>query len=171
MKTNPLAILCGAAFVAISSPTLRAAPPPTPASAVQRQSSTADNERLEQMQARMKLLQEQMRRIREAKTPTERSKLLREHMRTMFEQMRAMRSMGGGMMSGMMGHGMMGGGMMREGMMGGGNATATSAERRQWMQDRLDMMQMMMEQMMGQMQAMQGITMRESSEHYLRISP
>ncbi len=150
MKANLLAILCGAAFVAISSPTLRAAPPPTPASAVQRQSSTADNERLEQMQARMKLLQEQMRRIREAKTPAERSKLLREHMHTMLEQMRAMRSMGGSMMSG---------------MMGGGNTTATPAERHQWMQDRLDMMQMMMEQMMGQMQAMQGMTMREQGPH------
>ena len=174
MKANLLSILCGAAFVAISSPTLRAAPPPTPASALQSQPSTADNRQLEQMQARMKLLQEQMRRIREAKTPAERSKFLREHMHTMLEQMRAMRSMGGSMMSGMMGHGMMGGGMMRggmgggmrgEGMMGGGNTAATPAERRQWMQDRLDMMQMMMEQMMGQMQAMQGMTMREQGPH------
>ena len=156
MKANLLSILCGAAFVGISSPTLRAAPPPTPASALQSQPSTADNRQLEQMHARMKLLQEQMRRIREAKTPAERSKFLREHMHTMLEQMRAMRSMGGSMMSGMMGDGMMGGGMMRggmgggmrgEGMMGGGNTAATPAERRQWMQDRLDMMQMMMEQM------------------------
>ena len=116
----------------------------------------------------MRVMQEQMYRLHEAKSPAERSKLLREHMHTMLEQMRAMRAMGGGLMCGrgMMGGGMMegraggcgsmGAGMMGSGMMGGGNSAATPSERRQWMQDRLDMMQMMMEQMMGQMQAMGG---------------
>ena len=126
----------------------------------------------------MKLMQEQMRRIRATKSPEVRATLLREHMHTMMEQMQAMRAMGGRMMSGMMPRGMMGGssmghgmmmahGMMSEGMMGGGNRHAPSAEQcqrmhdrmRDHMQNRLDMMQMMMEQMMGQMQAMQGMPM------------
>ena len=128
------------------------------------------------MQARMKLMQEQMRRIREAKSPAERQKLLREHMQSMMEQMRAMRALGGGKMSGMMGGGMMGGGMMSGRNMGGGmmhggmmgaclatgasgGKSATPVEQRECLQGRLDMMQMMMEQMMGHMQEMQGMGM------------
>lgn len=117
----------------------------------------------------MRLLQEQMRRIHETKNPAERSRLLREHMQTMVAQMLAMRSMGGGMMHGMMGRramaggmrgrGTMGGGMMGGRAMGGGNTGAMSSRQRQRIQDRLDMMQMMMEQMMGQMQAMEGMYM------------
>lgn len=36
-------------------------------------------------------------------------------------------------------------------------------EHKRWRQDRLDMMQMMMEQMMGQMHAMQGMDMGMST--------
>ena len=118
----------------------------------------------------MKLMQEQMRRIRATKSPELRATLLREHMHTMMEQMQAMRAMSGRMMSRMMPRGTMSGpsmrqGMMGQGMMGGGNRNAPSAEQcqrmrdrtRDQMQNRLDMMQLMMEQMMGQMQAMQGM--------------
>lgn len=117
----------------------------------------------------MRLLQEQMRRIRETTNPAERSRLLREHMQTMIAQMWAMRPMGGQMMYGIMGRrgmrgGMrgrepMGGGMMGYGAMGGGNTGEMPSRQRQWIQDRLDIMQMMMEQMMGQMQAMEGMYM------------
>jgi hypothetical protein len=62
----------------------------------------------------------------------------------MQEQMKDMRAMGGGMMMGMMGQG---GG---KGMQGGGMMDPKS--RGKMMQFRIDMMQMMMEQMMGQMQ-------------------
>ena len=136
------------------------------------QSAPMAAKHLAAMEARMKLMQEQMRRIRATKSPEARARLLREHMHTMMEQMRAMRAMGGRMMSGMMPRGMMGSpsmghGMMANGMMGGGSRTAPSAEQCQrmhdWMRDqmqnRLDMMQLMMEQMMGQMNAMQGMTM------------
>ena len=120
---------------------------------------------LDEMEARMKLMQVQMRRIRATKSPELRATLLREHMDTMMEQMQAMRAMGGRMMSGMMPRGMMGSPLMGHGMMGGGNRNAPSAEQcqrmrdrtRDQMQNRLDMMQLMMEQMMGQMQAMQGM--------------
>ena len=110
------------------------------------------------MQARMRLMREQMMRIHEAKSAAVRDRLLREHMQTMLEQMRAMRAMQGDRMCGMMGRGMMRGGMMPKGT-GGPGRSAMSA---QCMQSRLDMMQMMMEQMMGQMQAMHGMGSRGS---------
>ncbi len=57
--------------------------------------------------------------------------------------------MGSGMMCpGMMGHGMMGSGMMGQGMMGRGSGGAFDSADLQRMERRLDMMQMMMEQMM-----------------------
>lgn len=95
MKANLATLLCGAALVALSGPALRAASPPTLAAAAQSQSSRATDKQFEQMQARMKLMQEQMSRIRQATDPKERQRLLHEHMQTMLEQMKAMRVMGG----------------------------------------------------------------------------
>ncbi|MFP5248944.1 MAG: hypothetical protein ACLGP3_03860 [Acidobacteriota bacterium] len=152
MKTNFPTVLLGVALASLSVPALRAAPPAARSSVATR----ATPKQIEQMQARMRLMQEQMRRIRETNSPAERARLLREHMQTMLEQMQAMRAFGGSTMYGMMGRRGTGRGMMGGGMMGGGNAAATPSERRQWMQDRLDLMQMMMEQMMSQLQASQG---------------
>ena len=173
MKSRLSVALPGVALALFAIATAQAAPPSPPppaARATERASMAATH--LKEMEARMKLMQEQMRRIRSTKSPEVRATLLREHMHTMMEQMRAMRAMGGGMMSGMMPRGMMGGpslghGMMGHGMMGGGNRNAPSAQQcqrmhdrmRDEMQNRLDMMQLMMEQMMGQMQAMQGMPM------------
>ena len=173
MKSRLSAALPGVALALFAIVAAQAAPPspqPPPAQATDRTSMAAQH--LSAMDARMKLMQEQMRRIRETKSPEVRATLLREHMHTMMEQMRAMSAMGGRMMSGMMPRGMMGGqvmgqGMMGHGMMGGGNRNAPSAQQCQRMQDRardqmqnrLDMMQLMMEQMMGQIQAMQGMPM------------
>ncbi len=91
----------------------------------------------------MRLMHEQLRRIRETTSPEVRVNLLREHMRTMMDQMRAMRAMDGRITSGMMPRGLM----------------------RDHMQDRLDMMQLMMEQMMDHMQAMQGMTLGGKVPH------
>ena len=190
VKAKQTTGLIGAFILAMSAPVLRAAPPPPPAQPpAQAESPTSDHvssNQWQQMLSRMKLMQQQMYRIHRAKSTAEREKLLREHMRTMLEQMQAMRAMGGSMMSGMMGRGMMSGGMMGGGttgggMMGGGmgggammggatasgsgsgSQSATPAEQKRWLQDRLDMMQMMMEQMMGQMHAMQGMDMEMST--------
>ncbi len=173
MKSRLSVALPGVALALFAIATAQAAPPSPPppaARATERASMAATH--LKEMEARMKLMQEQMRRIRATKSPELRAALLREHMHTMMEQMHAMRAMGGRMMSGMMPRGMMGGpsmghGMMGDGMMGGGNRNAPSAQQcqrmrdrmRDHMQNRLDMMQLMMEQMMGQMQAMQGMRM------------
>ena len=91
------------------------------------------------MQDNVKRMQAQLERIAKAKTGEEQQKAMAEHMQTMQENM----SMARGMQGGMMPCPMMEGGM---GMMGGG-ATGTP-ERMQQMEKRMDMMQMMMEQMM-----------------------
>ena len=173
MKSRLSVALPGVALALFAIAAAQAAPPsPRPPTAQATQPAAMAAQHLNEMEARMKLMQEQMRRIRATKSPELRATLLREHMHTMMEQMQAMRAMGGRMMSGMMPRGMMGGpsmgqGMMGQGMMGGGNRNAPSAEQcqrmhdrmRDEMQNRLDMMQLMMEQMMGQMKAMQGMTM------------
>ncbi len=83
------------------------------------------------MQDRMKRMQEQMDRIHKTTDPKERQKLLDEHRQTMMENMKAMRGMG-------MMHGDAKGGPMK------GDPTAQAAQ----MEQRMDMMQMMMEHMM-----------------------
>ena len=179
MKSRLSVALPGVALALFAIAAAQAAPPsPRPPTAQATQPAAMAAQHLNEMEARMKLMQEQMRRIRATKSPELRATLLREHMHTMMEQMQAMRAMGGRMMSGMMPRGMMGGpsmgqGMMGQGMMGGGNRNAPSAEQcqrmhdrmRDEMQNRLDMMQLMMEQMMGQMQAMQGMTMKGKGPH------
>jgi uncharacterized membrane protein (DUF106 family) len=102
-----------------------------------------DAKQMTQMQERMKKMQEQMNRINQTQDPQERQRLMQEHMQTMQDQMKDMRSMGGGMMMGMMGHD--GGGKH-------GPRGKDPAAREKMMQDRMDMMQMMMEHMMDQMQ-------------------
>lgn len=96
---------------------------------------------LQQMQANVKKMDAQVKRIAKEKNDTERNRLLGEHMQTMRENM----MLAGGMASGcpMMGSGM--GMMMGPGagmMMRPGDMT----ERMQQMEKRMDMMQMMMEQ-------------------------
>jgi hypothetical protein len=88
---------------------------------------------------RMKTMQEQMHRIRQTTDPAERQQPLQEHMQAMQGRMKDMRAIDGGMMMGMMGQGG-GKGRHGEGMM-------DPKARGKMMQYRVDMMQMMMEQM------------------------
>ena len=99
--------------------------------------------------------------IAKSKTDDDRQKAMAEHMRTMQENMMMARGMQAGMMGcpmmegGMMGKGgmgMMGGGMMMDcpmmgQMMGGGMMGEQMMQRMQQMEKRMDMMQMMLEQM------------------------
>ena len=94
------------------------------------------------MQERYKKMQEQMEKVRQAKDPKERQKLLQEHWQTMHDGM--------GMMGGM-GMGPRGGGMgMGYGPRGcpAGATPEATACRQNMMERRMDMMQMMMDQMM-----------------------
>ena len=111
------------------------------------------------MQDNVKKMLSQLDRVAKARTDAERQKAMAEHMQTMQENMGMARGMQAGMMDCQMMHGMMGkggmgmmqGGMMGKGgmgMMGGATAPAEAADRMQQMEKRMDMMQMMMEQMM-----------------------
>jgi hypothetical protein len=100
------------------------------------------------MQEQMRTMEEQMQRLRNTTDPAERKKLMDEHMELMQEHMTLMRSMGGPMMGG----GMMGG-EKGPGMMGQGGPPKSGApaavpdERMRRMEERVDMIQLMMEQM------------------------
>jgi hypothetical protein len=91
-----------------------------------------------QMQENMKKMQLQMEKLRATTDPTERQRLMLEHMRTMQENMKAMRAMGGPMMKG-------------EGERAG------TMKPHEMMERRMDMMQLMMEQMMQHDQAMEAM--------------
>lgn len=97
----------------------------------------------QKMQELMTKMQAQMDKLRATSDPNERQKLMQEHMTTMREAMKGMHGMGGPMM----------------GMMGGGPAgkapQGTADERMRAMEGRMDMMQMMMEQMMQREEMMQ----------------
>lgn len=106
------------------------------------------------MQDNVKKMQPQLDRIAKAKTDAERQKAMADHMQTMQESMGMARGMQAGMMDcpmmkdGMMGKGgmgMMGGNAMA---MAGDAASAGAPDRMQQMEKRMDMMQIMMEQMM-----------------------
>ena len=112
-----------------------------------------DDKQMAQMQEKMKRMQQQMDRIHQAKDPKERHELMDEHFKTMQENMRMMRGMGGPMMMDTIGGSRkdaMGPGMM------GGNPTAgmNPKQQQEFMQRRMDMMQMMMEQVMRHQQMM-----------------
>ena len=110
--------------------------------------ATTDDQYMAQMQGRMKQMQQQMDRIRQTQDPTERQQLLQEHMRTMSESMGMMRGMGGGIMMGMMGD---------QHMDGRGMSGMDPKQGQEMMERRIDIMQMMMEQMMQHQQMMQSM--------------
>jgi hypothetical protein len=106
---------------------------------------------MSQMQENMKTMQQQMEKIRATTDPTERQKLMQEHMQAMQECMKTMRGMGGPMA---MGSGQPGGTAK------GGHkhmAGGDMMQHHEMMEKRMDMMQMMMEQMMQHDQAKESM--------------
>lgn len=110
-----------------------------------------------EMQAKMAAMQLQMDKIHATTEPKERQKLMQAHMQTMQECMAMMRNMSTPMkMDGGQGDGMAMGadkGMPGDkGMMGGG-----MMQHHQMMEERMGMMQMMMDQMLQHQQAMESV--------------
>ncbi|KWT91628.1 hypothetical protein APY03_3239 [Variovorax sp. WDL1] len=102
-----------------------------------------------QMQANMEKMQQQMEKIGTTTDPKNRQKLMQEHMQTMQETMKMMRGMGSPTMKGGGDPGGMAMGDKKASMQDG------DMKKRQEMTDtRMDMMQMMMEQMMKRDEAM-----------------
>ena len=149
---NKIAMTAIAAALAFSTPVI-AEDAHHPEKAAEAKGATA------QPAPQVKKMPAQLDRVAKARTDAERQKAMAEHMQTMRENMKMAHDMKAGMMDcpmmegGMMGKGgmgMMGGGMMGKGGMGmgGGAAPADAPDRMQQMEKRMDMMQMMMEQMM-----------------------
>jgi hypothetical protein len=107
---------------------------------------------MSQMQEKMQAMQAQMDTIRNTTDPKERQKLMQEHMQAMQENMKAMHGMGGPMMK----SGDEPGGMMKGGKKSG-MAHGDMTKHHEMMEKRMDMMQMMMEQMMQHDQAMESM--------------
>ncbi|MFO1263973.1 MAG: hypothetical protein U1E84_11640 [Rhodoferax sp.] len=131
-----------------------AEPKPAPAKAQPAAMDQGAMEKMGQMDAKMKAMQDMHEKFMAAKTPEERMALMPEQMKTMQEAMTMMEGMrSGGMGMGMMGDkggmGMMGsagkGGMMDKMPMG-------MSPMHQMMEKRMDMMQSMMQMMMDRMQ-------------------
>lgn len=110
------------------------------------------DKQMPQMQEKMKAMQGQMDKIHKTTDPKERQKLMQAHMQAMQENMKMMRGMGSPMMKGGGEHGGM---MMRD--MKGGMTEGDMMKRHAMMEQRMDMMQMMMEQMMQHDQAMESM--------------
>ena len=118
----------------------------------QQQAAPAQDEKaagikMEKMQEKMKKMQEQMEKIHAAKDPQERQKLMQEHVQSMQEGMKMMGRMGGGMK---------GGDMMAKAKKSQGEAMTDAGDgmemcmmmkKQKSVESRMDMMQMMMEQM------------------------
>ncbi len=93
------------------------------------------------MQEKMKAMQAQMSRLQHAKGPQEKRKLMAEHMLSMQEEMKMM-------------EGMMGGNMMMGSAKAGGTMPPQMMEERiRTMEQRVDLVQQMLEQMLQQQDA------------------
>jgi hypothetical protein len=104
------------------------------------------DKQMAQMQENVKRMQRLMERMHQAKEAKERHDLLDEHYTMMQENMQMMRGMGGPMLRDTMGGGRMMGGNPMAGM--------DSKQQQDFMQRRMDIMQMMMEQIMRHQQRM-----------------
>ncbi len=109
------------------------------------------DKRMQQMQEHMKQMQAQMEKLQRTKDPKERQKLMDEHTKTMHEHISMMRDLGGCLMVGPMARG---GDPAGAGGMGCKTKEADSSRSKELMEHRMDMMQMMMEQMIQHQEAM-----------------
>ncbi len=155
MKTSILvaAIMSGALAApfasaqdkSLSAPAVSAQKKSSPA----RQAMRVDMD-MSQMQENVNTMRQQMEKLQATTDPQERQKLLQAHMQTMQESMQAM-------------HGMCGPMLMGDGQSGGAKSghkhttRGDMTQRQEIMEKRMDMMQMMMEQMMQHEQAIQSM--------------
>lgn len=110
-----------------------------------------------QMQEHIKQMQTQMEKIHKTTDPKERQKLMQEHMQTMREHMKMMHNTGGCMMMDPMARSNQpGAGKPESSMDCGMMRGADSSQRQDMLERRVDMMQMMMDQMMRHQEATQA---------------
>lgn len=158
MKKTVLAAACAMALLSIAP--VNAQPSGSAGNGVQAQRNAPSVAEFDKQAAKLdeniKLMQEQMDKIRQTQDPQLRQKLLQDHWATMQSCMGMMQGMWGSGMMGCCGGSMMGGHMMGGGMMGWHNMrgyysklTPKQMKQRQYMMDRyMGMQQMMMDHMM-----------------------
>lgn len=107
-----------------------------------------DQEQMQQMHQNWSRMNDLMQRMPNQTSPEERQQLMHEHWKAMQEQMDLMHHgmMGPGKMQGR--HGMMGGQHMMNGQESSKGAGPSIDQKLQMMQERMDQMQLMMEQML-----------------------
>ena len=127
MKTSILVATIVAC--ALSAPIVSAQEKSAPAKPAMRMDM---DKQMTRMQENMKEMQQQMEKLQATTDPKERQKLMQQHMQTMQDNMKAMHGMGGPMMEG------------KKGGVTQGNMT----QRYEMMEKRMDMMQMMLENLM-----------------------
>ena len=113
------------------------------------------DKQMSRIREEMNAMQAQMDRIRETTDANKRQKLMQEHMQAMQVNMNAMRSMGGPLMKGRGEHGAI--------MMCGGKGGMTDGDMtrcREMIEKRMDMMQMMMEQLIQREQVKESMSLR-----------
>ena len=114
---------------------------------------TMDMEKqMPQMQDNMKKMQQQMEKIRATTDPKERQQMMQEHMQAMQANMKSMHGMGGPMMMGADQAD-----AMKMPSKKGAMSQADMMKGHTMMEQRMDMMQMMMEQMMQRDQVMESM--------------
>ena len=148
MKTSILATAIAACV--LSSSIVLAEEKVVPAKPAMNMKAGMDmDKQMPQMQENMKKMQLQMNKIHATTDPKERQKLMQEHMRSMQANMKAMHAMGDPMMMGGSEHA-----GMKMGAHKGAMPEGDMMKHHDMMEKRIDMMQMMMEQMMQRDQAM-----------------
>ncbi|MBI4936891.1 MAG: hypothetical protein HY846_01480 [Nitrosomonadales bacterium] len=147
-----------ASALTLSTPVLMAAGAPAAKAAAQSKaapSSAEQEKQLAQWLEQIRLMQQQMEKIRQTTNPQERQNIMQEHWKTMQQAMQTMNLCCGGVMMEQMHQGCCTGGMHgMGGQMPGGPMMGNRMMNPEMMQNRMDMMQMMMDQMMQHQQWM-----------------
>ena len=148
-------ILVAAAAITVQTSVLYAADKSQPAAQGQNKTMQmgAGKGDMGMMKKNMQVMMKQMDEIHSTKDPEKRQQLMHAHMKNMHKGMQMMRGMGGDMT---MGDGKGGGAMMNKGT-GENMSCEGKGMRHQMMVERMDMMQMMMEQMIGRMSMQEGM--------------
>lgn len=149
-----IAAIAAIAACALSTSVVTAQEKTVPAKPAMRMNMDKSKQ-MPEMQANMQKMQAQMDKIRATSDPQERQKLMQEHMQSMQDNMKMMHGMSGPMM--------MGADQATPMKLADKKSTMTQGDMMKHhtaMTQRMDMMQMMMEQMMQRSQVMESMPTR-----------
>lgn len=141
---SAILLLASVASAAIAQETKGAKPPGI---------GSADEKQVTRIQENIKRMQQQMEQIRNPRDLKVRDRLLREHMSAMQENLYMMRGMGGNLLNAMT---QASGSAGSAGSAGAATSTTDPSQRDHFLERRMDMMHMMMEQIVQHQEMMQS---------------